>query len=245
MPIHDWTRVAAGIFHSFHNQWCGRIMERLNAGVLPEDYYALTEQVAVGIEGDVLTLQDRGDDPPDPTTGGGGTLLATAPKTRFVAVLGQFPPRKKNTVAVRHISDDRMVAVIEIVSPGNKESRSGFRAFLDKTVDLLAKGVHLLIVDLFPPTARDPHGIHAAILDEITGGDFLPPADEPLTLVAYEADRPPKAYIEPVKVGAVLPDMPVFLKPDQCVMLPLEETYTSAYETVPRRWRRVIDGERA
>ena len=42
-----------------------------------------------------------------------------------------------------------------------------------------------------------------------------------------------------------LPDMPVFLKPDQCVMLSLEETYTSAYGAVPRRWRRVIDGDGA
>lgn len=246
MPVHDWTRVAAGIFHDFHNEWCGRIKARLNAGVLPEDYYAMLEQVAVGVEGDVLTLQDRSDEPPDSATdGSGGTMLATAPKTRFVAVLGRFPPRKKNTVAVRHVSDDRVVAVIEIVSPGNKESRSGFRAFLDKTVDLLAKGVHLLIADLFPPSPRDPHGIHAAVLDEITGEDFIPPSDEPLTLVAYEADRPPKAYIEPVKVGAVLPDMPVFLKPDQCVMLPLEETYTSAFAAVPCRWRRVIEGEAA
>jgi hypothetical protein len=243
MPIHDWTRTYAGIFHSFHPSWCGRIQDRLNGGVLPEDYYALTEQVAVGIEGDVLTLQDRGDAPPDPTDTGGGAVLATAPKTRFVAVLGQFPPRKKNTVAVRDVSDDRVVAVIEIISPGNKESRSGFRAFLDKTVDLVAKGVHLLILDLFPPTPRDPHGIHAAILDEMTGETFVPPAGEPLTAVAYEADRPPRAYIEPLAVAAVLPDMPVFLKPGRCVMLPLEETYQSAYAAVPRRWRRVIDGE--
>ena len=176
MPVHDWTRVAAGIFHDFHNEWCGRIKARLNAGVLPEDYYAMLEQAAVGVEGDVLTLQDRSDGPPEQTEGGGGTMLATAPKTRFVAVLGRLTPRKKNTVAVRHVSDDRVVAVIEIVSPGNKESRSGFRAFLDKTVDLLAKGVHLLIADLFPPSARDPHGIHAAVLDEITGEEFTPPS---------------------------------------------------------------------
>jgi Protein of unknown function (DUF4058) len=222
MPVHDWTRVAAGIFHDFHQSWARRIHDRLNADLPPDNYYALLEQVTGG---------DAAETPP--------------PQVGDELVLGQFPPRKKNTVAVRYVSDDRVVAVIEIVSPGNKESRSGFRAFLDKTVDLLSKGVHLLIVDLFPPTPRDPHGIHAAVLDELTGEDFVPPADEPLTLVAYEADRPPKAYIEPVKVGAALRDMPVFLKPDQCVMLTLEETYMSAYETVPRRWRRVIDGQQS
>jgi hypothetical protein len=37
--------------------------------------------------------------------------------------------------------------------------------------------VNLLIVDLFPPTSRDPQGIHGAIWDELAGEPFeLPPA---------------------------------------------------------------------
>lgn len=238
MPIHDWTRVYAGIFHDFHQTWCIRIKERLNT-ILPPEYYSLVEQTAVGVEPDVITLQDRTDDV-DPS-GGGVATLAT-PKTRFVAELGNLAPRRKNTVAVRHVSDDRVVAVIELVSPGNKESNRAMRAFVDKAVDLLAKGVHLLIVDLFPPTPRDPRGIHSVISEELAGVEFIPPEGEPLTAVAYEAVIPPKAYIEPLRVGGTLPDMPVFLRPGVHVLLPLEETYTSAYEAVPLRWRRVIDG---
>ena len=41
MPIHDWTRVDAGIFHAFHHDWITEIARALNRGLLPADYYAL------------------------------------------------------------------------------------------------------------------------------------------------------------------------------------------------------------
>lgn len=239
MPIHDWTRVPARIFHDFHQRWCGRIQERSNAGLLPSDHYALLEQVAVGIEGDVTTLHDRGEDP-EPT--GGGVATRAAPKTRFVAELGKYPPRRRNSVAVKHVSDDRVVAVIEVVSAGNKESHRALTAFVDKVIDLMAKGVHLLILDIHPPGPRDPRGIHSVISEALTGDEFHPPEGEALTAVAYESARPPRAYIEPLRVGGALPDMPVFLRPGLHVSLPLEETYTSASQATPLRWRRVIEG---
>src|SRR5581483_8630143 len=46
MPIHDWTRVDAGIFHAFHHEWITEIGRALNRGLLPPDYYALPEQQA-------------------------------------------------------------------------------------------------------------------------------------------------------------------------------------------------------
>lgn len=48
MPIHDWTRVIAGVCHDFHNRWITHLAESLNAGVLPAGYYALSEQQAAG-----------------------------------------------------------------------------------------------------------------------------------------------------------------------------------------------------
>ena len=48
MPIHDWTRVEAGIFHAFHHSWVEEIARALNRGLLPPDYYALPEQIAGG-----------------------------------------------------------------------------------------------------------------------------------------------------------------------------------------------------
>jgi hypothetical protein len=36
MPIHDWTRVEAGIFHHFHHGWIEDLSRALNRGLLPE-----------------------------------------------------------------------------------------------------------------------------------------------------------------------------------------------------------------
>src|ERR1700686_2693078 len=49
MPIHDWTRVGAGTFHAFHHAWIAHLMEALNEGMLPPDYYALTEAPPNGL----------------------------------------------------------------------------------------------------------------------------------------------------------------------------------------------------
>src|SRR5260370_27244079 len=58
MPVRDWTRVIAGIFHHFHHGWIEEIARALNRGVLPPEYYALAEQVAGGLGPDVLTLEN-------------------------------------------------------------------------------------------------------------------------------------------------------------------------------------------
>jgi hypothetical protein len=132
--------------------------------------------------------------------------------------------------------------MVEIISPGNKSSRNGIREFTNKAWELLEHRIHLLIVDLFPPTKRDPNGIHSLIWKEIDEDDtFTPPPDKPLTLVAYESALSVRAFIEPVAVGDALPDMPLILEPGGAVDVPLEATYRSAFAAVPRRWRNVLE----
>jgi hypothetical protein len=244
MPMHDWTRVEAGIFHAFHHRWISALSDVLNAGLLPADYYALPEQQAAGFGPDVLTLQDQ--NPSADESIGGGTGAATAlqapPQTRFMAQTdAEFYRRKKSSVVVRHVSGDRIVAMVEIVSPGNKASQHAFRAFVDKACELLEHRIHLLLIDPFPPGRRDPNGIHAAIWEMVEDNPFRLPAEKPLTLVAYECDLTTRAYIEPVAVGDLLPDMPLFLQPRGCVTAPLETTYQTAFTVLPRRWRRVLE----
>ena len=69
---------------------------------------------------------------------------------------------KQNAVVVRHVSGDRMVAVLEVVSPGNKSGRAPMQAFVEKAADLIQRGIHLLILDLHPPGPRDPAGDSSA-----------------------------------------------------------------------------------
>jgi len=140
MPMHDWTRVDAGIFHAFHHDWITEIARALNRGLLPAEYYALAEQQAAG----------------------SGTTTQTRPKTRFTAEVSdsEFYRRKKSSIAVRHVSGDRFVALLEIISPGNKSSRNALHAFVTKACEFSEHRVHLLIADPFPP--------HGAIRTEFT-----------------------------------------------------------------------------
>ena len=57
-------------------------------------------------------------------------------------------------------------------------------------MEFLRHGIHLLVIDLFPPTPRDPYGIHKAIWDEFEEQPFELPADKPLVLAAYVAGDP-------------------------------------------------------
>ncbi len=243
MPMHDWTRVDAGIFHAFHHDWITEIARSLNRGLLPVEYYALAEQQAAGFGPDILTLQspsyDNGDAPSGVTT----TLTQTAPKTRFTAEIpdSEFYRRKKSSIAIRHVSGDRFVALLEIVSPGNKSSKKALQALVTKACEFMEHRIHLLIIDPLPPTRRDPNGIHAAIWEEVQDDAFELPKDKRLTFVAYACGLSTRAYIEPMAVGDLLPDMPLFVEPENHVLVPLEITYQAAFAGLPERWRKVLD----
>jgi hypothetical protein len=188
MPIHDWTRVDAGIFHHFHHRWIGAISDVLNERLLPKSYYALAEQQSGIVSGTDL----------------------------------EFNRRKQNVVAVRHVSGDRLVAVVEVVSKGNKSGSKALEDFVRKAAEFVEHGIHLLVVDLQRPTVRDPQGIHGAIWDEVAGQEYVGPVDKPLTLAAYESAAGVQAFIEPAAVGDRLIDMPLFLEEGRWVAIPLE-----------------------
>ncbi|MEX2316526.1 MAG: DUF4058 family protein [Pirellulales bacterium] len=243
MPIHDWSRVEAGIFHDFHLAWIMEIKRALNERLLPSDYYALAEQRAAGLEPDVLTLrarQDNGhaiDRPPLPPTNGGGVCLAPPPVALTAEAELDFYRRKQKVVVVRHVSEDQIVAVIEVVSPGNKSSQHALDSFLEKVWQLFDSDIHVLILDLHAPGPRDPTGIHGAIWESFAGCPYSLPAARPLTFAAYECQLAVRAYVEQAAVGEKLPSMPLFLRPRAHVLVPLDETYQAAFSAVPQRWR--------
>lgn len=235
MPMHDWTLVVAGIYHDFHHAWIEELKRALKR-CLPEGYYALAEQHAAGFGPDVLTLQERNG------TQDGSVSLLTKPLTRHVIRFdaGRLP-RKKSAIAVRHVSDDRVIAMVEVISPGNKASQHAFRALIEKAYDLILQGVHLLLLDPFPPGPRDPNGIHQAIAERIDPTQEVYHPEKPLTFVAYQAQPEITAYIEPISVGESLPEMPLFLTENLFVHVPLESTYRAAWENLPTRWQRVLE----
>jgi hypothetical protein len=174
-------------------------------------------------------------------TAAGLAVAAVPPRTRLVRQAeDRIYVRKATRVAVRH-RHGQIIAVVEIVSPGNKASRNELRTFVEKSSESIMQGVHLLVIDLFPSSKRDPQGIHKAIWDQFVEEDLELPADKRLTLAAYDAGPPPVAYVEFVEVGDLAPDMPIFLKPGFYVPAPLEATYQATWKHFPAPMKKLLE----
>ena len=237
MPIHDWTRVTAGTFHALHVAWLGELQGTLNESVLPRGYYAMAEQEAGDIGPDVLTLRVPQAQPADETDGEpGGVALATAPPHARVhdTIARPAPPTfPGRRIVIRHAIGGDAVALIEVVSPYNKERRAAVQQFVGNVASAIRDGLNVQVLDLFPPGRSDPAGLHAAIWAELGGNPFDPPPGLPLTSAAYAADPPLNCYVEPSAVGLPLADLPLFLSPDRYVNVPLEQTYATVFRRLP------------
>jgi hypothetical protein len=238
MPIHDWTRVDAGTFHFFHQRWISSLCDMLNTGGLPDGFFAMAEQIVGGPSPDVVALQATS--ARKPPRSNRAVPVATPPRARIVqhAEMERYAS-KADRIIVKH-ARGQVIALIEIVSPGNKGSRHALRTFVEKIAACLDQGIHLLVIDLFPPSVRDPQGIHKAIWDEVTDEPFELPADKKLTTAAYSAGAVKVAYVEPVAVGDALPDMPLFLEPGLHVPVILEATYQGTWNVFPEELRELL-----
>src|SRR5260370_23133808 len=116
MPLHDWTRVPAGLFHHFHQFWAMEICRKRNRERLPPGLSALVEQRKGPKETDVLTVELAA--PDEATTG--GTAVLERPKTRLLRQTGKAHYRDKadRITIPPHLWP--VGAFIEIVSPGKK-----------------------------------------------------------------------------------------------------------------------------
>jgi hypothetical protein len=241
MPIHDWARVPAGLFHHFHQDWTIEIARRLNKGLLPKGLSALVEQQSGLKEPDVLTVERI-------------TKAKRAGKAKRETLLTLKRPTAKiirrstneiyagraNRIVVKHHLG-RIIAVIEIMSPGNKDSRAAVRDFVDKAINFLRNGIHLLLVDLFPPTSRDPYGMHKVIWDEILEEDFAFPPGKDRLAASYETGGEKVAYVEPLAEADTLPAMPLFLARGTHIRVPLEATYGAAWDASPAEMQTAVE----
>ena len=241
MPMHNWAIVPPGIYHNFHLQWIAAMAKQLNSGLLPSGCFAMAEQVTGGQEPDVVALKSFG----LPKESISQTTLVLAeprlmPSTSVVmkAEIDRYV-QKSNRIVVRHVSGD-VLAIIELVSPGNKSSVHAIRSMVDKLVEFFYDGINLLIVDPFPPGPRDPDGIHALIWQQINDTPFRISADRPLTIASYQASPTKTAWVEPTAIGMPLPVMPLFLQGSSYINLPLEESYQETWTALPKELKGMI-----
>ena len=229
--------------------WIQELASALNEGILPAEYYALSEQQMNRMWPDVIALEIS----PQTPAGRKQTGVSTAHGSGFVSV-AQRPPHTsitgrttnvsfaslRKTIVIRHAEGHNVVALIEILSRGNKASRAELEAFLEKYQLALKQGIHLLLVDLYPPGKLDPSGIHGQLWAALGQEQFALPEGKTLLSAAYESGEEINAYVEPFRVGDELPQMPLFLDTGSYVDTPLVSTYERAFARVPRYWRESI-----
>ena len=193
MPVHDWTRVEAGIFHDFHMVWTVLLRNALNEGLLPKGYYALAEQHAGRAIADILTLHAS----PEPhgtgmvAAGYGrhrrrrGTASSVAQADRGAVALG-----RRRSLAIRHVSGHRLIALIEIVSPANKDRAQHVEELVDKAVAALERRRSCPSdrpLSPWPARSFRDSWRHRPGPGRMTAiRTYLPP-DTPLTLASYVA----------------------------------------------------------
>ena len=235
MPIHDWTRVDAGIYHGFHVRWVAHLTEALTATLSPS-YYADIEHYADELIAAPLIL--------------GADIQSMAPATDVLnlphATIHRTARKSKPTaqkqwrVVVRHVSGHRVVAHIEIVSPRNKDRRVSAEEFIAKGRAAIDAGVHLVVLDLFPPTRSARRGLAPGIWRKYDPAPVVAPPGQPLCLASVCASARPEGFFKFLAFGDELPAFPLFLTAALSVNLPLADTYSAAFAGSPPYLRELL-----
>ena len=166
MPAHDFKSIRPNIFHDFHNTWIAFIKGALNNGILPRDYYALSEQAQNDVRPDVVALELNVSESPAEYGSVKSTITETKapPKTEFTARTdGYFYGARRRTLAIRHVDGHHLVAFFELLSKSNKSSPDQLQKLISKATDALSNGIHVSIVDPFQPNKHSPFGIHGSL----------------------------------------------------------------------------------
>jgi hypothetical protein len=233
MPIHDWTRTSEAAYHSFQLDWVAKLSANLNRGLLPKPCYAMTETLELHPKATFCELPEPDDASVHRNWDVDLPNAADSPPRTTFRVSDERTQYACRIVTIRDEFHQPIAAVL-FLTQQDKQTSYRLDQITRFAVGAITRGVHLLIVDLFPPSKRDPQGIHKVIWDRIRGESFELPPDKRLTLAAYSAGTTLTGYIEPVTVGDTLPDMPIFLTADRYVRCPLEATYQASWDVFPK-----------
>ncbi len=233
MPLldHFHPPVSNGLlsWESFHASWALVIMERLNQ-MLPRRYQAVVQtHLGSYVEADVAEFEQPLEVGNGAAEGEGGVAVETwaPPITKLVAP-AVFPDDFEVQVFEQR-GGWYLVAVVELVSPRNKDRTESRRAFAAKCAAYLQRGIGLIVVDIVTERHFNLHNELAELLG--WPGPLRMPAASFLYAVAYRpARRQEKNEIDlwpvPLGVGVPLPLLPLALKRTRAIPLDLEAAYT-------------------
>lgn len=237
MPLRDHFRPPVESKHSWdelHGMWPAVMVQKLFP-MLPEGYVAAPGvHLGTAFEIDVSAYEQ---DEPTPRYGGdhGGTnggvaVMTWAPPQATLTLETELPDQDEYEVRVydtRH--GRRLVAAIELVSPGNKDRPESRRAFVAKVAALLQRDVCVSLVDVV--TIRR-FNLYADLLALIGHSDPMlgdpPPETYAVTIRGRKRHRRRpvlETWFRPMPLGQPLPTLPLWLDIDLVIPLDLEPSY--------------------
>ncbi|MDR3635474.1 MAG: DUF4058 family protein [Isosphaeraceae bacterium] len=234
MPLRDHFRPPVETRHSWdelHGMWPAVIVQKLFAH-LPDEYVA-APGVRLGAMFEIDVSADEQDEPvaaPMSGLSGGVAVAPLAPPQPTLTIETELPDQDEYEV---RIYDDRhgrrLVAAIELISPGNKDRPESRRAFVGKVAALLQRNVCVSLVDVV--TIRD-FNLYADVLEFIGGNDpslqSKPPGLYAVTLRGRKRPRQRsllESWFYPMQIGQPLPTLPIWLDVDLSIDLELESSY--------------------
>jgi hypothetical protein len=236
MPLFDHFRPPLYPHHhweSFHSNWATRIADGIAAVLPPEFQVEEHTHAGPGFEIDVATYEGEAL-PHDGASAGLALATRAAPTYAPPVPDATLPAAFPDTFEVRVFSTTAgltLVAVIELVSPGNKDRLAERRAFATKCASYLAQGVSLIVVDVVTSRHANLHNDVMRLMEAAPDLDF--PAETALYAVAYRPVR--RAEREEIDlwqrrltVGAPLPTLPLRLTGDVFVEVDFEAAYQEA-----------------
>jgi hypothetical protein len=202
------------------------------------------------VEADVLTLHAQEEPDWRPTSSAvddpwaGVSTVLEAPPAVDVILRAEDAHYllKQSSLVVREVRGDRVIALIEIVSHGNKSTEFAVERFVHEVATAMMNGIHVAVIDLQKPGKWNPRGMHDVIWRAIGEDGFEPPPEKPFTLASYTGSPDLTCYVKSATIGDCLFPLPLFLDAEHYVHLPLEETYLANYAGVPAKWRAKIEG---
>jgi hypothetical protein len=220
-------------WESFHSSWATKLADTLTERWLPPNYIA-EEHVHLGasVEIDVGTFERNG--PKNDQEVDGAVTAVVSDVWSPPAADGVVSSVIPDTFEIRVLCTDtgpKLVAAIELISPGNKDRPAERTAFATKCASYLYQGISLIIVDIV--TNRRAN-LHNEILRLMQAAEFLQlPAESNLYAVAYRPMRRRRGdeidiWRSPLTLGKTLPTLPLGLDADLVIPVDFEATYAEA-----------------